>query len=56
MTTELCGQPHYDYPDTVCTEPAGHYRREADPHAGPLIVGGRQIGGAAWDEPTGEQS
>lgn len=41
--------------DTVCTEPAGHYRRETDPHAGPLIVGGRQIGGAAWDEPTGEQ-
>ena len=49
--TKLCGTPHYDYPETLCTEPAGHYVRDRDPHAGPLIVDGREIGGAAWDEP-----
>lgn len=48
---DLCGQPHYTWPETVCTEPAGHYRRETDPHAGPLIINGRQRGGCAWDEP-----
>lgn len=52
MTRTLCGLPHYDYPETVCTEPSGHYRRERDPHAGPLIIDGRVCGGAAWDEPT----
>lgn len=51
MTTERCGQPHHDHPESVCTEPAGHYRRERDPHAGPLIIDGRQCGGVAWDEP-----
>lgn len=51
MTSPLCGQPHYDYPETLCTQPAGHYRRDRDPHAGPLIIDGRERGGAAWDEP-----
>jgi hypothetical protein len=51
MNTLPCGAPHHLYPDTLCTEPAGHYRRDRDPHAGPLIVGGRERGGAAWDEP-----
>ncbi len=46
-----CGQPHYDYPETLCTQPAGHYRLHRDPHAGPLIIDGRERGGAAWDEP-----
>ena len=40
MTTNPCGQPHYRYTESVCTEPAGHYQRERDPHAGPLIIGG----------------
>lgn len=26
--------------------------RDLDPHAGPLIIGGRQCGAVAWDEPT----
>jgi hypothetical protein len=49
-----CGTPHHDYPDTRCTEPAGHYRPDRDPHAGPLIVDGREVGAAAWDEPKGK--
>lgn len=52
MTTTPCGQPHYRYTESVCTEPAGHYQRERDPHAGPLIIDGVQRGGLAWDEPT----
>ena len=51
MTDPVCGRPHYDYPETLCTEPAGHYRRDQNPHAGPLILDGRECGGAAWDEP-----
>lgn len=51
MTAPLCGTPHYRYPETLCTEPAGHYRTDRDPHAGPLIINSREIGGAAWDEP-----
>lgn len=51
MTTALCGLPHYRYTESVCTEPAGHYVRERDPHAGPLIINGEQCGGLAWDEP-----
>lgn len=51
MTSPLCGQPHYRYPETLCAEPAGHYVRDRDPHAGPLIIDGRQRGAAAWDEP-----
>jgi len=49
--TQLCGTPHHRHPETLCTEPAGHYRRNTDPHAGPLILDGRACGGAAWDEP-----
>ena len=48
---DLCGQPHHDYPETLCTQPAGHYRRDRDPHGGPLIINGFECGGAAWDEP-----
>ncbi|MFE2073683.1 hypothetical protein [Streptomyces misionensis] len=47
-----CGAAHHHYPETVCTEPPGHYRRDVDPHAGPLVIGGRERGGAAWDEPA----
>jgi hypothetical protein len=50
-TPTTCGQPHHNYPETLCTELAGHYIRDRDPHAGPLVVAGREIGGAAWDEP-----
>jgi hypothetical protein len=49
--TSLCGAPHHDYPQTLCTEPPGHYVPDRDPHAGPLIIDGRECGGAAWDEP-----
>lgn len=51
MTTALCGLPHYTYTESICTEPAGHYVRDRDPHAGPLIIDGRQCGALAWDEP-----
>jgi len=51
VTAGLCGQPHYDHTESVCTEPAGHYRRDRDSHAGPLIIDGRQRGVAVWDEP-----
>ncbi|HLU97778.1 MAG TPA: hypothetical protein VKZ89_13140 [Thermobifida alba] len=51
MTGQLCGASHHRYSETLCTEPAGHYRPERDPHAGPLIIDGRERGGAAWDEP-----
>lgn len=47
----LCGAPHHQHPETLCTQPAGHYQPDRDPHAGPLILDGRIIGGAAWDEP-----
>lgn len=50
-TTTLCGQPHYRYTESRCTEPAGHYVRDRDPHAAPLIIDGRERGGIAWDEP-----
>ncbi|GHI91301.1 hypothetical protein [Streptomyces olivaceus] len=46
-----CGAPHHLYPETLCTEPAGHYVRDRHPHGGPLIISGRECGGAAWDEP-----
>lgn len=55
MTTALCGLPHYTYTESVCTQPAGHYVRDRDPHGGPLIIDGRECGGLAWDEPE-EQS
>jgi hypothetical protein len=51
MTDPLCVARHHHYPDTLCTEPAGHYVRDRDPHAGPLIIDGRERGSAAWDEP-----
>ena len=49
--TAVCGVRHHRHPDTVCTRPPGHYQPDRDPHAGPLIIGGRECGGAAWDEP-----
>lgn len=55
MTDDRCGLPHYDYPESTCTEPAGHYRRDRDPHAGPLIIDGRECGAVAWDEPEERQ-
>lgn len=47
MTGRLCGLPHYDYPESTCTQPAGH----TGPHAAPLIIDGRECGAVAWDEP-----
>lgn len=55
MTDGLCGLPHYDYPESTCTQPAGHYRRDRDPHAAPLIIDGRECGAVAWDEPDTEK-
>jgi hypothetical protein len=52
VTDDQCRQPHHDHPETLCTEPAGHYRPLDDPHAGPLIIDGRHVGGVAWDEPA----
>lgn len=49
--TELCGQPHHQHPETLCTQPAGHYQPDRDPHAGPLIINSHECGSAAWDEP-----
>lgn len=46
-----CGTPHYTYTESRCTEPAGHYQRERDCHAAPLIINGRECGAVAWDEP-----
>jgi hypothetical protein len=47
-----CGTRHYQHPDTVCTEPSGHYQRATDPHAGPLILDSQECGRVAWDEPA----
>ncbi|MEU4051305.1 hypothetical protein AB0F09_19160 [Streptomyces olivaceus] len=55
MTGPLCGAPHHDHPETLCTQPARHYRRDRDPHGGPLIIDGRERGSAAWDEPQEQQ-
>lgn len=55
MTAPTCGTPHYDYPESRCTEPPGHYRREWDCHAAPLIINGRECGAVAWDEPEEQQ-
>lgn len=49
--TDQCGTPHHHYPETLCTEPPGHYRPDRDSHAGPLIIDGRECGAAVWDEP-----
>lgn len=51
QATDRCGARHHRYPDTVCTEGAGHYRRDRDSHAGPLVIGGQERGAAVWDEP-----
>lgn len=57
MTTTQppCGTPHHQHPETLCTEPAGHYRRDRDSHAGPLVINGRVCGFAVWDEPEEPQ-
>lgn len=51
MTTQPCGLPHHDHPESTCAEPAGHYRRDRDSHAAPLVIDGRQCGAVVWDEP-----
>jgi hypothetical protein len=43
-TTAVCGNRLPSYPGTVCTSATGH----TGPHGGPLIVNGRDTGGAAW--------
>ena len=47
----VCGLPHYDYPESTCTQPTGHHRHARTPHGGPLIINGRECGAVAWDEP-----
>lgn len=49
--SDRCGLPHYTYPESLCTEPSGHYRPISDPHAALLIIDGRECGAVAWDEP-----
>jgi hypothetical protein len=51
VTGRLCGLPHYDYPESTCTQPAGH----TGPHAAPLIINGRECGAVAWDEPDSDK-
>lgn len=51
MTDRPCGLPHYQHPETLCTQPANHH----GPHGGPLIIDGQERGGAAWDEPEEQQ-
>lgn len=51
----LCGIPHHQYPETVCAEPAGRYRRDRDSHAGRLVIDGRACGVAVWDEPASKE-
>ena len=53
--TGLCGLPHHQHSETLCTQPAGHYQPDQDPHAGPLILDGHVRGGAAWDEPDTQE-
>ncbi|MGW0032079.1 hypothetical protein ACWDXD_19915 [Streptomyces sp. NPDC003314] len=50
---DRCGIPCDQYPETTCTDSAGH----TGPHGGPLVVGGKEIGGAAWgtDQPEPAQ-
>lgn len=48
----VCGQPHCCYPESLCTRPAGHYRRGRDSHAAPLTVNGHKVGAVVWDEPS----
>ena len=52
VTEPLCGLPHYGHPESTCIEPAGHYVRDRDPHAAPLIIDGREVGAVAWNEPA----
>lgn len=45
----LCGLPHYDYPESLCAEPAGHDEPERpSPHAAVLVIGGKECGAVAW--------
>jgi hypothetical protein len=48
MTGTPCGLPHHTHTESTCTDRPGH----AGPHAGPLIIDGREIGSVAWDEPA----
>lgn len=45
----ICGDRHESWPETVCTEPPAHRM----PHGGPLIINGRECGGAAWGPDDG---
>ncbi|MFC4034569.1 hypothetical protein ACFO3J_24275 [Streptomyces polygonati] len=48
---KLCGAQHIRWPETVCTEQAGH--GAGAPHAGPIVADGRRIdGGVAWGGPV----
>ncbi|MGA4941751.1 hypothetical protein [Streptomyces cinereoruber] len=56
MTTPeptLCGVVCGWRPETTCTDPAGHN----GPHAGPLVIGAKEVGVAAWgpDQPEPAQ-
>jgi hypothetical protein len=48
-TPATCGNRCDTHPETVCTEPPRHRM----PHGGPLIIDGRQCGGAAWGSDHG---
>jgi hypothetical protein len=55
MTGPLCGARHRQYPETLCIQLTGHYRADgSSPHAGLLVIDGREAGAAAWDEPKEE--
>ncbi|MFF0166764.1 hypothetical protein [Streptomyces prasinus] len=52
MTGPLCGARHWQHPDTLCTELTGHDRADgSSPHAGLLIIDGREAGVITWNEP-----
>jgi len=51
MTGPLCAARHWQHPDTLCLEVADHDRADETPHAGLLIIDGREAGHITWDEP-----
>jgi hypothetical protein len=40
----ICGDRNESWPETICTDPPRHRM----PHGGPLIIDGRNRGGASW--------
>jgi hypothetical protein len=51
----LCGLPHYDHPQSTCSEPAGHADGpRATCHGAALVIGGEERGGVAWGPEVAE--